>query len=114
MTEVPLFEVRCERQDREVVVVARGEIDLASSPELQAALRSPEAQAPSVVLDLREVTFMDSSGLGVIVGQNARAREEGFSFAVAVTEGREVARILELSGLTAMVDVRSTPGDPPA
>ena len=56
-------------------------------------------------LDLREVTFMDSSGLGVIVGQHKRAREEGFRFAVAVAGAAEVERILELSGLVAVLDI---------
>jgi anti-anti-sigma factor len=100
-----LFEVRRARRDGAVVVIAAGEIDLASSPELRAALYDPETRADTVMLDLREVTFMDSSGLGVIVGQHKRAREEGFRFAVAVTGATEVERILELSGLVAVLDI---------
>lgn len=99
------FEARCERRDGGAVVVARGEIDLATSPRLRAALRAPEARAPRVVLDLREVTFMDSSALGVIVGQYKRAREEGFRFAVAAEGADNVERILELAGLTSLLDM---------
>ena len=76
------------------MVVASGEIDLSTSPELREPLRRPECQAATVVLDLRAVTFMDSSGLGVIVGQNKRAREHGFRFAVAVAGRAGVERIL--------------------
>src|SRR4051812_21733105 len=100
-----IFEVRREHRNGTVVVIASGEIDLASSPELRAALYHPDARADTVMLDLREVTFMDSSGLGVIVGQHKRAREEGFRFAVAFTGAAEVERILELSGLVTVLDI---------
>jgi anti-anti-sigma factor len=106
-----LFKVTSERRNGGAVVAASGEIDMSTSPELRAALRDPEAQAPVVVLDLREVTFMDSSGLGVIVGQNRRAREEGFSFAVAVAEADGVRRILELSGLDAVLRLVGSPDE---
>jgi anti-anti-sigma factor len=105
MADERLFEARCERRDGGVVVVASGEIDLSTSPELRAALRAPEARAPRVVLDLRAVTFMDSSALGVIVGQHKRAREEGFRFAVAAQGADNVERILELSGLTGLLEI---------
>src|SRR3954469_15027877 len=111
MSEVPVFDVECDARDGGAVVTARGEIDMSTSPRLRAALRSPEAQAPVVVLDLRAVTFMDSSGLGVIVGQNKRAREEGFTFAVAISGASEVERILQISGLAATLDIRSTPDE---
>jgi anti-anti-sigma factor len=105
MARERLFEVTRARRDGAVIVIATGEIDLASSPELRAALYDPETKADTVVLDLREVTFMDSSGLGVIVGQHKRAREEGFRFCVAVQGATEVERILELSGLVAVLDI---------
>jgi anti-sigma B factor antagonist len=100
-----LFEVRRDRRNGAVVVIAAGEIDLASSPELRAALYDPETRADTIMLDLREVTFMDSSGLGVIVGQHKRAREEGFRFRVAIDGASEVQRILELSGLVTVLDI---------
>jgi anti-anti-sigma factor len=108
MTRERLFEVHRARRDGAVVLIASGEIDLSSSPELRAALYDPETKAETVMLDLREVTFMDSSGLGVIVGQHKRAREEGFRFCVAVDGASEVERILELSGLVAVLDIADT------
>ena len=99
------FAVRREQRDTGVVVVASGEIDLWSAPEVKGALAGQGSRECPVVLDLRAVTFMDSSGLGVIVGQHKRAREEGFRFAVAVAGAAEVERILELSGLVAVLDI---------
>jgi anti-anti-sigma factor len=107
----PLFTVRTEPRENGAVVIAGGEIDLATSPRLRAALLEPEAHAASVVLDLREVTFIDSSGLGVIVGQQKRAQERGEQFAVAVGGAAAVQRILELSGLAKVLDVVSDPQD---
>jgi len=90
-------------------VVAGGEIDLATSPLLREALLNPEARAATVVLDLREVTFIDSSGLGVIVGQQKRAQEHDERFAVAVGGAAAVQRILELSGLAKVLDIIEEP-----
>jgi anti-sigma B factor antagonist len=95
----PAFDARCERRDGAVVVVARGELDLGSADDLRAVLRGPEAQANTVVLDLRGVTFIDSSGLSVIVGHNRRAEADGFRFAIAVGGARTVERVFDLSGL---------------
>ena len=105
------FSVRCEQRDGGAVVVATGEIDMSTSPALREQLLSPEAQRPVVVLDLREVTFMDSSGLGAIVGQHKRARERGFQFAVAVGGAASVELMLVLAQLTLVLKVIQTPDE---
>ncbi len=105
----PLFQVRHESRDGGVIVIASGEIDLATSPQLRDALLAPETRAASVVLDLREVTFIDSSGLGVIVGQQKRAQEHDEQFAVAIGGAAAVRRILELSGLVKVLDIVKDP-----
>jgi anti-sigma B factor antagonist len=105
----PLFQVRHELRGDGIVVIAKGEIDLATSPQLRDALTHPDAHAATVVLDLREVTFIDSSGLGVIVGQQKRAQEHDERFSVAVGGAAAVQRILELSGLVKVLDIVSDP-----
>ena len=109
MSVNPLFTVRTEPHENGVIVIAGGEIDLATSPKLREALLDPDARAASVVLDLREVTFIDSSGLGVIVGQHKRAHEHDERFAVAVGGEGAVRRILELSGLVKVIDIVADP-----
>jgi anti-anti-sigma factor len=54
-----------------------GELDVATTPQLERALREPQLQARLLVLDLRELAFTDSSGVQVIVDASIRAREAG-------------------------------------
>lgn len=95
----PAFEAQCERRGEAAVVSVVGEIDLATAEELGAVLRAPEAQAPTVVLDLRAVTFIDSSGLSVIVGEHQRAQAEQRRLVVAVEGAPMVERLFDLTGL---------------
>lgn len=60
------------------VVVLEGEIDLDAAPRLRHVLhREIAAQAGHVVLDLHGVHFLDSAGLGVLIGATRRCRESG-------------------------------------
>jgi anti-anti-sigma factor len=102
------FSVRCERVDGAWVATAGGEIDMDSAPELRRALAG-DGDAALVVLDLRAVTFLDSSALGLIVVELRRARERGSRFAVAAGRGSEAHRVLELSGLLGTVEVVEAP-----
>ena len=62
------FSVRTERHGDAAVVVPTGELDLATAPALEAALQSGfDGVAARVVLDLRELEFIDSSGLRTLL-----------------------------------------------
>jgi anti-anti-sigma factor len=88
------FSVSRRRQGDTIVVAPAGEIDLATIDELQAAVDAAAAEAGGVVLDLREVTFIDSAGLRLVL-QSARAIE-----AFSVVRGpQEVRRLFDLVGL---------------
>ena len=54
-----------------------GDLDLATTPRLVRTLRESQAQARLVVLDLRELAFMDTSGVHAIVNASIGAREIG-------------------------------------
>jgi anti-sigma B factor antagonist len=54
-----------------------GELDMATAPQLEDALREPELQARLVVLDLRELEFIDAAGVRTIVNASVRARQAG-------------------------------------
>lgn len=80
-------------------VVASGEIDAVSSPELSAALRNLIASdARSIILDATDVTFLDSSGLRVLVDVSRELEGSGGSL---VIDGMSAAveRVLEITGM---------------
>jgi anti-anti-sigma factor len=78
-------------------IVVRGELDRSTGPRLEEELRRIEAEAPEIlVLDLRDVTFFDSTALQLVLDADVRAREEGRAFVVAPGDG-EPRRILELA-----------------
>ena len=69
-----------------------------TGPRAEEELRRAEDDRPPVlVLDLREVTFFDSTGLQLVLDADVRAREEGRRFVVAVSADSEPRRILELA-----------------
>jgi anti-sigma B factor antagonist len=100
-TDVPSFELAVENEAGRVRFIPRGELDLATAPEMEeqvlGALRSGDQP---VVLDLRELTFMDSTGVRAIVAAHQVAEETGHDLRV-VRPPREsaVARVIEISGI---------------
>jgi anti-sigma B factor antagonist len=91
------------------VIVARGEIDVATSPMLRSELTSVLAQHPEeLTLDLRGVTFVDSSGLGVLVGALKRLRESGGGQFTVVDAQDPVRKVFDITGLTALFELRDS------
>src|SRR5262249_15794335 len=80
-------------------IVAAGEIDLSTCQALEAELSKAIAQdSDQIVVDLREVTFMDSTGLGVLIAAHKKAQANGHAIEVRTGEG-EVKRLFDLTGL---------------
>jgi anti-sigma B factor antagonist len=88
------------------VVTPRGEIDAYSAPSLREDLRVlvEERGALVVVIDLSAVTFLDSSGLGAIVGTLRRLRERDGRLTI-VEPKTAASRIFEHTGLDAVLDL---------
>jgi anti-anti-sigma factor len=83
-----------------VVVAPRGELDMASVNALEHELRSQvEAGKRAVVLDLRGLSFMDSSGLHLVARWTAEASRDGFAFEIEPGSS-VVQRVFELAGMT--------------
>ena len=82
------------------VVTARGEIDVATSPRLRAELTNLIARgATEITLEFAGVTFVDSSGLGVLVGAYKRLRENGDGRIRIVGAQQSVRKVFEITGL---------------
>jgi len=102
------FHVEVRSQDHAVVIGVRGELDLASSPALEQELEGSAAQAALVIVDLRELEFMDSTGLSVLVRAHQRAVEKGQRFAV-VRGSQQVQRLLSLTGVAERLTLVDAP-----
>lgn len=102
------FELTRMPDMRACLVAIRGDIDLALVPELQIALASAiEGGAYNVILDLSEVTYADSSALGMLVWLDSELRDlEGK--VVLAGASSNVSRILELSGLITVAETVCT------
>jgi anti-sigma B factor antagonist len=87
------------------LVTLNGTLDVLTARQLrQTLLALADAQVSSVVVDLTEVTGLDSAGLGVLVGAQHRARLTGGVLRLVAT-GEPVSTVLRLTGLGRFFDV---------
>lgn len=95
------LEVQTSAHENTVVVVAAGEVDIATAPVMNEALIaaiSDHAEAQLVCCDLSRVTFLDSSGIGTLAAANRRAKAEGLEFCLAGATG-PIQKILRLTAM---------------
>jgi anti-sigma B factor antagonist len=94
------FEAASEPLDGGIHVVSvRGEVDLATGPEFERALDAvPKDGVASVIVDLTECSFMDSTGLHLLTRTQSRFDSAGSRVAL-VSANRSVLRVFGLTGL---------------
>jgi anti-anti-sigma factor len=88
-----------------VVLRVEGEVDLVTAPALAMALAEATAEPGDVTVDLRQVTFMDSTGLRVLLETRERLEQDGRAMRLQVDESGAVARLLDLVGVRALFHV---------
>jgi anti-sigma B factor antagonist len=82
------------------ILQVTGEVDVYTAPMLRERIRELAAKgAVHLIADLGQVDFLDSTGLGVLVGGLKRLREDGGSLALVITAPR-LLRIFQITGLT--------------
>lgn len=89
-----------QRQESDrVVLTLTGELDMANAPLLQSAVEEPPlAETKTVVLDLQGLSFLDSTGLRIILAARELCWRRGQEF--AVTPGsQQVQRLLSVTGV---------------
>src|SRR3954462_12193928 len=92
------FTAERQQSDGSVRVIVRGELDMETGPRAEEELRRAEADAPpTLVLDVREVTFFDSTGLQLVLDAAVRAGEGARRFVLAFGAEGEPRRVLELA-----------------
>jgi anti-sigma B factor antagonist len=87
------------RKDRPSVLPLEGEIDLHVSPTIAEALRAMTDKKPArLTVDLSRVTYLDSSGLAVLIGAMQNVQKYGGKFALA-GPNKDVLTIFEIAHL---------------
>ncbi|PZT71241.1 anti-sigma factor antagonist [Streptomyces sp. SW4] len=89
------------------VVTLAGEVDLDGSGQLRDVLLSAAESAAGTVVDLREVAFMDSSGINVFIAAHQTARDHGGWLRLAGPR-QTVLRVLQLVGVDALIPCYAT------
>ena len=105
------LDVTVRNQDGTAVVAVAGEIDVYTSPLLQERLVEVlKDGSSSIVLDLSAVTFLDSTGLGVLITGLKRCRSAEGDL-VLVTAQPNVLKVLEITGLNDVFQIHDSVDD---
>jgi anti-anti-sigma factor len=107
---MPKLEFQTTRNGSVAIVRPTGELDLSGATVLEAELDrlAEDPELASVVLDMRDLQFMDSSGLRLVVVADMRAREAGRRFAL-VRGGETVHRVFEITRMSDRLDFVDDP-----
>ena len=103
MTTAGLLEIEEHTEDGVAVLVAEGELDLATAPQLCACLLAHRGER--FVVDLTGVGFCDSSGLRALLGEAHEGRIVGGRSVVVVPPSGQVRNLIDLTGLATMLEV---------
>lgn len=105
------FRVEMRTEGQATVAAVTGELDLASSPELEQRLEQFYASdSELLVIDLRGLEFMDSTGLSVIVSAHQKLIDAGRRL-IIVRGPQQVQRLLDLTGVAERLELVDTPDD---
>ena len=102
------LEIEAETRDATAWLTLRGELDLATAPALERALAKAAGDSAPLVLDLRQLGFIDSSGLRVILSAASQAAEAGRRL-ILVRGQNQVARVLDITGSDQHLEVVDEP-----
>jgi anti-sigma B factor antagonist len=93
------FSIEARQDGERYTLILRGELDMASAPELEGVLQELcEGSAQELVLDLRQLSFMDSTGLNAVLRSRSLCEEHGCDFGL-IPGRRPVQRVFELTHL---------------
>lgn len=92
-----------EVDERSVRIGVDGEIDMITAPSFGQVLRTQVSARRNVVLDLSRTTFMDSSGLRVVIDGMRRSRRHGGRLILEPEVPHQIRRLFEITGVDALL-----------
>jgi anti-sigma B factor antagonist len=109
-TEVRPIDIKVETRavGEWTVLDVEGEVDVFTAPKLrEAIIGALDDGKDRLIVNLEKVAFMDSTGLGVLVGGLKRVKEKNGELAIAGAQGT-VLRVLNVTGLNAVFSMRDS------
>lgn len=99
-----------EEMDGFVSIALSGELDVSTAPSIEERLLALEAERPSsnLMLDLRGLRFIDSTGLSLLINADSRARKAGRGLTIVPGTGAP-RRLLDTTGLAGRLDIVEEP-----
>ena len=91
-----------------MIITPQGDLDIASVDAFRATLATALDQTGGVIVDLSDIDFLDSSGLGAIVEASEQLRGQGRELAVVAPRGTTAAVLLTLARLRRRLAVFET------
>lgn len=102
------LKIRTKHLDGVPIIELEGEVDVYTAPRLKSRLVDLVDQGKyQIVVDLEQVDFMDSSGLGVLVGGLKRVRTRDGAIHIICTK-EKILKIFRITGLTKVFPIYST------
>ena len=104
------MEIRFEMTEDILIAYLFGELDHHSAGEIRTSLDKTmdTFRAKHLILDFEKVTFMDSAGIGVVMGRYTRVHEKGGRIFVSGA-GTYIYRILEMAGVFTITELCKSP-----
>ncbi len=105
------FAVDVRSESGAPLLAVSGELDLATTPTLEQELARVRERGPElIIIDLRELEFMDSTGLSVLIRAHQDAQQSGYRLGI-VNGSRQIRRLLTLTGVADRLTIVDRPED---
>jgi anti-sigma B factor antagonist len=103
-SEEQFFSVEVEQLDSRATVVVKGEVDVATAPELLEAVESVTDATQELVLDVAELGFMDSTGLRVLIRAHEMMEGRGGRLSLRSVDAT-TRKLLEITGVDKVIHI---------
>jgi anti-anti-sigma factor len=105
---VPMADVRFEREDKTAVAVVTGEVDMSNATSVRQQIEgSVTPDDDALLVDLSELSFIDSAGLHAVIELGTVLDERRQQLLLCVPHGSHIERAIEIIGLSRAVSVHS-------
>ncbi|MDE2482389.1 MAG: STAS domain-containing protein [bacterium] len=105
------IDIKTENHGETLIYKLRGSLDIATAPSVRAALvEAAGAGSHDIIVDLTKLEFLDSTGLGALIGAHRRALEHGGQVRLVVHDG-PISRLLNITGLMRVFPVYASLAD---